>query len=152
MLFLELSAALPLLALDPFAFGKRQHLFVLDPQFSAMQLKVIHSLDDLSRLLCGGEVCKCKPSEDTIVEVVVECVRERQSEVGHELNQLLLFDRKGYVLDDDSRGDELLINVVRVLVLMHACVEQRIWVVVAQAGQCERRKSLRLVKPSLIPK
>jgi hypothetical protein len=42
MLLFQLSTAFALFALNPLAFGKRQHFLVLDAELSAVQLEVVH--------------------------------------------------------------------------------------------------------------
>ena len=139
VLLLELAAALTLLALDALAFGDRQHLLVLDAQLAAVQLEVVHRVDDGGRLLGGGEVGKGQASEDAVVKVVVEGIGQRQAQVSHELHQLLLLDGEGDVLDDDGGGDELLVDVGVAV----AGVEHRARTAVVEAGQGEAGHGLR---------
>ena len=119
VLFLELASALTLLALDALPFRSWQHLLVLDPQLPAVELKVVHVVNDSRRLVCVGEVGESQATENTVVEVVVESIWERQSHVGHDRNELFLLDGKRNVLDDDGSRDELLVNLRVVRVLAH---------------------------------
>lgn len=146
VLLLELAAALTLLTLDSLALGEGQHLLVLDAQLPAVELEVVHGLDDGGRLLGGGEVGKGQAPEDAVVEVVVEGIGQGQAEVGHELDQLLLLDGEGDVLDDDGGGDQLLVDVVGV-----AGVEHGARVAVAEAGQGKAGQALLLGRRRLHP-
>ena len=149
VLFFELPSALTLLTLDPFPLGQGQHLFVFDAELPAVELEVVHGLDDLGCLLGSGEVCESKTPEDAIVEVVVEGIGQGKAKLSHEGDELFLLDGEGNVLDDDGGGDELLIHVLGELVLLHLRVEQRVGVAVAQATQGEGGKTLGLIEPSL---
>ena len=111
MLLFQLASTLALLSFNPLALLQREHLLVLDPQLTSLQLKVIKMLNHHGGLLGCGEVGKRQASEDTMIKVIVEGVGQRQTEVGHELHQLLLLDREGDVLDDDGRRDELLLGL-----------------------------------------
>ena len=77
MLFLKLSPSLTFLPFDTFAFLNREHLLVFDPQLSSLQLKMIHHINDSSCLFGRGEVGEGQASEDTVVEVIVEGIRQR---------------------------------------------------------------------------
>lgn len=165
VLLLKLTSAFPLLPLDSLPLRQRKHLLVLDTQFSALQLKVVHRLNHDRRLLGRGEVGKRQATEDTIVEMVVEGIGQRQAEIGHQLHQLLLLDRKGDVLNDDGGGDQLFVALLRTvgvlahLRLAHALAESLRHVLAgaqrsaAEAGEgVERRRQLlllRLIEPSL---
>ena len=111
VLLLELSATLTLLSFDSLALGRREHLFVLNSQLSALELKVVHSVDDGGRLIGRGEVGESQSTENAIVEMVVEGVGERKAHISHQLNQLLFLDGKWNVLDDDSGRNELLVGL-----------------------------------------
>ena len=113
MLLLELAASLALLALDALAFLQRQHLLVLDTQLAALELKVIEVFDHDGGLLGRGEIGKGQASEDAVIEVVVEGVRQRQTHFRHQLHQLLLLHRERDVFDDDGGRDELVVAVGR---------------------------------------
>jgi len=108
MLLLKLTTLLSLVSLDSFPLLSWEHLFVFNPQFSTLELHVIHRTDDMSCLLGVGEVCKGKTSEDAVVEVVIESVGKRKLHFRHESDKLLLLNGEGYVLDNDSGRDKLL--------------------------------------------
>lgn len=69
---------------------------------------MVHDIDDLLGLLGGGEVGKGQAPEDTVVEVVIERVGKGEVHVGHDLDELLLLDGEGNVLDDDGGWDKLI--------------------------------------------
>lgn len=151
MLFLQLTAALSLLALDPFALGQREHLLVLDPELPSMQFEVIHGVYDRSSFFGRGEVGEGEAPENTIVEMVVEGIRQRQAQISHQLHQLFLLDSKRDVLDDDGRGDELLVHLVRKIVLSQRVLAETLaWMSRAQTREGEARETLGLlIQPSL---
>jgi len=107
MLFLKLTALLSLVSFDPLSLLRREHLLIFNSQLSTLELHVIHRIDDVSRLLRVGEVCKGKASEDAVIEMIIECIREGQLHVRHELHKLLFLDGERYVLDNDSCRDKL---------------------------------------------
>ncbi|KAB8627241.1 hypothetical protein FH972_026074 [Carpinus fangiana] len=119
VLLLELAATLALLPLDAVSLGLGEHLFVLDTQLAAVEVQVIHGLDDGGRLLRRGEVGKGQAAEDAVVKVIVEGIGQGQGHVGHDGDQLLLLDGKGDVLDDDCGGDEVLVGVGADMVVAH---------------------------------
>jgi len=109
MLFLQLTTPLSLFSLNLFALHRWQHLLVLDPQFPALEIQVVH-LQDNSRCLLGGrKICKRQASENAVVEMVIERIREGESHFCHYRNELLFLDSEGDVLDDDGSGDELVL-------------------------------------------
>lgn len=107
MLLLKLAAPFSLLTFDPLALGFRQHLLVLHPEFSAMDVHPVHGFDDDSGIFGGLEIRKGETSEDTIVEVVVEGIGLGEIHVQHDGRQGLLADSKRDVFDDNGGGDEL---------------------------------------------
>jgi hypothetical protein len=117
VLLLELATALPLLTLDSLSLSERQHLLVLDPQLSPMQLKMIHGVYDLRRLLGCSEVGESQTSEDSIVEVVIEGVWERQPQISHQLHQLFLLHCERNVLDNNGGRDQFFIDIMRKIFL-----------------------------------
>jgi hypothetical protein len=107
MLLLKLTTLLSLVSLDSFPFLGWEHLLVFNPELPTLELHMIHSVDNMSRLLWVSEICKGKTSEDAVVEVVIESIRKRQLHFRHESNKLLLLDCERYVFDNDSGRDEL---------------------------------------------
>jgi hypothetical protein len=145
MLLLKLASALTLFAFDALSFRSRQHLLVFNPEFPAVELKVVHVVNDGRRLVRVGEVGESQTAENAIVEVVVEGVWERQSHVGHNRDELFLLDGERNVLDDDGSRDEFLVDlgVVRVLAHLRTTKATKTHEVVVGHGR------LLLVEPSL---
>jgi hypothetical protein len=108
MLLLKLATLLSLVSLDSFPLLSWEHLLVFNPELPTLEFHVIHSIDNMSRLLWVSEICKGKASEDAIIEVVIESIRKRQLHFRHESNKLLFLDCERYVLDNDRGRDELL--------------------------------------------
>lgn len=109
MLFLELASSFPLFPLNALSFCKRKHLLVFDSELSAAQLHVVQSLDDLLSLIGTREVGEGQSAEDTIIEVVIESIWQRQVHVDHQFNKLLLLDSEGNVLDHDGCRNKFII-------------------------------------------
>jgi len=107
MLFFQLATALPLLPLDPFPLGLREHLFVLNSQFPTMNLQTIHRLYHEPSILRGLEVGESETAENATVKMVVKRIGLRQMKVGHQLGQSLLPDGEWDILYHDCRGDQL---------------------------------------------
>lgn len=147
MLLFELSPTLPFLALNAIAFSLRQHLLVLDTELSSVEVEVVHGVNDLGSFIGSGKVCKCESTEDTIVEMVVESVWQRQVHIGHDLHELFFLNRKGDVLDDDCSRDQVLVTVLVVVITAHRGH--------AHVGAAKVRKAIRvghlryLVEPAL---
>jgi hypothetical protein len=113
MLFLQLSALLSLVSLNSFPFLGWEHLFVFDPQLSALKIQMVHCFDDHLSLLWSCEVCKSQTPKNTTVEVIVECVGKWKTHVGHNLRKLLLLDCEWDILDNNSSGDKFFAIIVR---------------------------------------
>jgi hypothetical protein len=146
-----LATSLSFLPFNPFSLGNWQHFLILDPQFPTMQLEVVHVLDYLRRLVRGGEVGKGEASKNAIVEVVIEGVRQRQAQIGHELHELFLLHGEGDVLDDNGSWNELLVNVVsKIFLAERVPTESGILMSRVQTGKSERGETLGLVEPSLV--
>ncbi len=109
VLLLKLSTLLSLISLDSFPFLSWEHLFVFNPELSTLEVHVIHSSNNMSRLLGVREVGKSKTSEDALVEVVIESVRKWELHLSHESDELLFLDSEGDVLDDDGGRDQLIV-------------------------------------------
>ena len=117
-----------------------------------MQFKVVHRVYDRGSFLCCGEVGKSQTPENTIVKVIVEGIRERQAQVGHDLYQLLLLHCKWDVFDYNGRRDKLLVNFMRKIILSQRVPEALAGVARAQSRESKTWKALRLVEPPLIEK
>lgn len=111
VLLLQLATPFALLPLDAFAFLKREHFLVLDPQFATLKFKVVQNLDHGGRLLGRGEVGESQAPKYAVVKVVVERVGQRQVQLGHQLHQLFLLDSERDVLNDDGGGDQLIVTL-----------------------------------------
>jgi len=108
MLFLKLSTLLSLVSLDSFPLLSWEHLLVLNPELPALKLHVVHSGNNVSRLVRIGEVGKSQTSKDPLIEVVIERVGQRELHIRHKSDELLFLDGEGDVLDDDGSGDQLI--------------------------------------------
>lgn len=111
MLFFQLAPTLALLAFNAFALLKRQHLLVLDPQLPSLKLEVVQNLDHRRCFLRGCEVRECQSPKHAVVKMVVERIRQRQIQLGHQLYELLLFNSEGNVLDNDRRRNQLIVGL-----------------------------------------
>ena len=111
MLLLELSSAFAFLSLYAVAFRLWKHLLVLDAKFAAMQFIMVHCLNHLGGLIGRREVGESKAAKDSVIEMVVECVRKWETHVCHDISQLFLLDRERNVLDDNRGWNELIIAV-----------------------------------------
>ena len=108
VLFLKLSTLLSLVSLNSFPLLSWEHLFVLNSELSTLELHVVHGGNNMSRLFGVGEVRKSQTSKDALVEVVIECVRQRELHVSHESDELLFLDGEGDVLNDDGGRNQLI--------------------------------------------
>jgi len=111
VLLFELAPTFPLFPFDPFTFLERQHLLILDPQFAALEFKVVEDFDDGGRFLGRGEVGEGQTTENTIVKVVIEGVGQWQVQLGHQLHQLFFLDGERNVFDDDGGWDQFIVYV-----------------------------------------
>lgn len=109
MLLFELTTAFPLLALDSFPLLKWQHLLVLHSKSATLEIEVIQIINDNSCLVSRREVCKCKATEDSVIEVIIESIWQRKAHLRHHIDQLLFSDRERYILDDDGSGYKLIV-------------------------------------------
>lgn len=107
MLFLQLAALLPLLALDALSLVLRKHLLVLHPQLSALNLVTIELLDDGLGIQGALEVGEGETTENAVIEVVVEGIRLGKAKVGHDLGKHLFPHVERDVLDDNGGRDEV---------------------------------------------
>ena len=104
---------------------------------------MIQSVDDLIGLRRRGEVGKRETTEDTVIEVIVECIWERQVHVDHQLNELLLLDCERDILDNNGSRNELFIIVLRVWTTWSRARSEdglvllRLRVIVPQLNSCQ---------------
>ena len=75
VLFLQLSAPLPLVPLDAITLSGREHLLILDSQLPPVELDTVHVVYDLLEF-GSGEVGEGQAPKHASVEVVVEGVWE----------------------------------------------------------------------------
>lgn len=145
VLFLELSTALTLFTLDALPFSQRQHLLVFHAKLPAVQLEVVHRIDDRGGLLGRGEICESQAPEYTIVKMVVEGIGQWQPQICHERYKLLLLYCERNVLNDDSGGDEFFVDVVSEAGVQHGPIA------VVETGKGKGGQALgRVVHPSLV--
>src|ERR1700761_6819933 len=111
MLFLELASALPLLTFNSLALRRWQHLLILHTQLPPVQLEMVHRVNHSSRFFGIREIRKRQATENAIIEMVVESVRKRQTELGHNAHELLLLDREWDVLDHNGGRDEVVVGL-----------------------------------------
>lgn len=115
-LSVKLHASHPLdglVPLYPLLLPCLQDLLVLDPQLPSLYLKAVERGDAGIRLLGCVEVCECEAPEDSVVVVVVERIRRCQREIIDDLEERGRGERKGYVLDDDGRRDDVVCPCAR---------------------------------------
>ena len=72
---------------------------------------MVQVVDYCGCLLRRREIGEGQASENTVVEVVVKCIWQRQVHVRHQLYELLFLGRKRDVLDDDGGRNEFLIGI-----------------------------------------
>lgn len=111
MLLFQLTSSLSLLSLNSLPLSQWKHLLVFNSEFSSVKLEVVHGINNLGSLLCSSKICKGQAPENTIVEMIIEGIRQREPQISHELDELLFLDCKGDILDDYGCRDELLICV-----------------------------------------
>ena len=102
VLFLQLAALLPLLALNALSFVFREHLLVLHPQLSALNLVTIELLDDGLGVQGALEVGEGETTENAVIEVVVEGIRLGKAKIGHNLGKHLFPHVERDILDDNG--------------------------------------------------
>lgn len=76
---------------------------------------MVEMLNDLGCLVGRCKISKCETPEDSSIEVIVECIWQWQLQMGHKVDELLLLDSEGDVLDDYCCGYKLLFRICRIL-------------------------------------
>ena len=115
-----------------------------------MQFEVVHGFYHRSCLFGRGEIGKGKPSEDAIVEVIIESVGQGQAQLSHKRHELLLLYGKRNILDDNGSGNKLLIDVVgKIFLSQRVPAEGGVGVPRVQIGKGEGWQTLGLIDPSL---
>ena len=109
MLFLKLSTFLSLVSFNSFPFIGRKHLLILNSELSALKIKVIHSFNNHSCLVWIREICECQASENTLIEVIVEGIRERQAHVAHKRNELLFLDSEWDIFNNNGGWNQFVV-------------------------------------------
>jgi len=110
---IELHASHPLdrlFALDPLLFTSLQDLLVLDTKLATGDVVAIQSNDDGISLVGVTEVGKSESSEDTIIVMVVEGIRQRSLETLDDGQEGLFLHRERNILDHDGGRDDLIVD------------------------------------------
>ena len=111
MLLFKLTPALSFLSFDALSLLKGQHFLVLHSQLSTLKVKVVEMINHDCSFIGRREISKSQAAENAIIKMIVECVRQRQTHLGHNVDQLLFLDRKGNVFNHNCRRYELLILI-----------------------------------------
>jgi hypothetical protein len=83
------------------------------PSVPVWKLEVIHRIDNLRDFLRSVEVSKRFSPEDSMVVVVVECVRDRQAQIRHYLHQLFFLKGERDVLDGNGASGKITLQTIR---------------------------------------
>lgn len=112
MLLLKLASFFTFFALNTVTLDKREHFLVLNAKLAPSNFTAVEVGNNSRCLLRGGEISKSQSSENSIVKMIVESVRNRKPQCSQYLQQLLLFNGKRDVFDNNSRGNQLFLHVM----------------------------------------
>ncbi|EDK37572.2 hypothetical protein PGUG_01670 [Meyerozyma guilliermondii ATCC 6260] len=118
MSLLQSSPALSLLTFNSLTFSGREHFLVFNSKLAATDFTTVQSVHHQRGLVGQGEVCKRKPPEHSVVEMVVERIGKRKAQLGHHVQELFFLDRERNIFDHNGGGNEVVIIVVIVVIIV----------------------------------